>query len=181
MREARAALGPERRAVLARAADANLFRVQAVARARNVLIFYSFGSEIATAGVIEGLAARGTRMLLPFLGDDGRMEAAELLPGEAPVPSAYGPKEPPRKWAVDPAEVDLVIAPGLAFDRSGHRLGYGGGHYDRYLGRLEPGAVRVGIGFSMQLVEEVPWERGDEQVHLVVTEQGILDCIPEVG
>ena len=60
--------------------------------------------------------------------------------------------------AVDPDEVDLVITPGLAFDRAGHRLGYGGGHYDRYLGRARPEAPRVGIGFPLQLVDEVPVE-----------------------
>jgi 5-formyltetrahydrofolate cyclo-ligase len=94
------------------------------------------------------------------------------------MPSGYGPKEPRRRIPVDPAEVDVVITPGLAFDRSGRRLGYGGGHYDRYLARLGPEAVRIGIGFSVQLVDEVPAHAGDQRLNLVVTDLGVIECRP---
>ena len=181
MREARAAISPERRSELARAALDNLLRLDAVAPAGTVLLFYSFGSEIPTAGVIERLQAMGKRILLPYLDDERGMEAAELGPGDRPVPTRYGPKEPPRRVAVDPGEVDLVITPGLAFDPFGRRLGYGGGHYDRYLRRLHPRAARIGIGFSVQVVDEVPAEPGDERVDLVVTDGGILVCSPQAG
>jgi 5-formyltetrahydrofolate cyclo-ligase len=181
MREARAAILPERRSELARAALENLLRLDAVAVAGTVLLFYSFGSEIPTARLIERLQAMGKRILLPYLDDERRMEAAELAPEDHPVPTRYGPKEPPRRVAVDPAEVDLVITPGLAFDRFGHRLGYGGGYYDRYLRRLHPGAARIGIGFSVQVVDEVPAEAGDERVDVVVTDGGILVCAPQMG
>jgi 5-formyltetrahydrofolate cyclo-ligase len=72
--------------------------------------------------------------------------------------------------------VDLVVTPGLAFDRRGYRVGYGGGFYDRYLARLRPNAARTAIGFSFQVVEEVPADPGDERVHLVVTEAETIDC-----
>jgi 5-formyltetrahydrofolate cyclo-ligase len=181
MRDARAAIPRERRLELARAAEGNLFGVDAMTGARTVLVFYSFGSEIPTAGLIARLSQQGTRVLLPFLDDERRMEAAVLEPGEPPVQTGYGPKEPPRRVAVDPAEVDVVITPGLAFDRFGRRLGYGGGHYDRYLARLHPRAVRIGIGFSVQIVDEVPAEPGDERVDVIVTDRSVLDCTPREG
>ena len=181
MREMRAAIPPERRRDQARLVEDNVLGLDAVRRARTVLVFYSFGTEIPTAGMIERLSAGGVRVLLPFLDDERQMEAAELGPGEAPVPTSYGPKEPPRRVAVDPGEVDVVIAPGLAFDRRGHRLGYGRGHYDRYLARLGPGSVRVGISFSAQVVEEVPADEGDERVDLLVTEAGTVPCGPRAG
>jgi 5-formyltetrahydrofolate cyclo-ligase len=80
--------------------------------------------------------------------------------------------------AVDPGEVDVVVTPGLAFDRAGRRLGYGGGHYDRFLDRVEPRALRVGIGFSSQLAEEVPAGPRDRRVQLLVTDAGVIDCRP---
>jgi 5-formyltetrahydrofolate cyclo-ligase len=180
MRDARAAIAPNRREELARAVEEHLLRVDAVARAGTVLVFYSFGSEIPTQGLIERLSSMGKRVLLPFLDDERRMEAAALAPGEVAVASAYGPKEPPNRVGVHPGEVDVVIAPGLAFDRAGHRLGYGGGHYDRYLRRLRPRALRIGIAFSVQVVKEVPADWGDERVHMVVTEDGVLDSPPHV-
>jgi 5-formyltetrahydrofolate cyclo-ligase len=178
MREARAAIPPDRRLQLAGRVEANLFGLPEIARARTVLVFYSFGTEVPTAGILERLLAEGRRLLLPYLTDERRMEAAEVLPGYSLVRSGYGPKEPPHRVAVDPAEVDIVVAPGLAFDRWGHRLGYGGGHYDRYLKRLSPHALRVGVGFAAQVVSEVPSEPQDEQVDLVVTDQGVVDCRP---
>jgi 5-formyltetrahydrofolate cyclo-ligase len=77
--------------------------------------------------------------------------------------------------------VDLVITPGLAFDRRGHRLGYGGGHYDRYFARLQRSALRVGVGFSIQLVDELPTEPSDRPVDLVVTDAGVHDHRGEGG
>jgi len=175
MREVRAAVPAERREELARAAEQHLFDLPAMAEAKSVLVFYSFGSEIRTSGLIERLTAQGKRVLLPFLDEDRRMEAAALAPGEAAIASTYGPKEPPSRVAVDPQEVDVVITPGLAFDRVGRRLGYGGGHYDRYLRRLRSRALRIGISFAVQVVDEVPAEAADERVHVVVTEDGVLD------
>jgi 5-formyltetrahydrofolate cyclo-ligase len=176
MRRARAAIPPERRVLLAGRIEGRLFALPQIARARTVLLFYSFGTEVPTAGMLERLATEGHRLLLPYLTDRGDMEAAEVLPGHSLVRSGYGPKEPPHRVVVNPAEVDIVVTPGLAFDRSGHRLGYGGGYYDRYLGRLEPHAVRVGIGFAVQLVTEVPSEPGDQRVDLVVTDEEAVDC-----
>jgi len=176
MRRARAAIPPERRILLAGRIEAHLFALPQIARARTVVLFYSFGTEVPTAEMLERLTVEGHRLLLPYLTDAGGMEAAEVLPGHSLVRSAYGPKEPLHRVAVDPAEVDVVVTPGLAFDRTGHRLGYGGGYYDRYLGRLEPHAVRVGIGFAVQLVPEVPSGPGDQRVDLVVTDEDVVDC-----
>jgi len=177
MRARRAALGaPERLAAAATVEEAVLAH-PAVRGARTILVFYSFGSEVPTSGLIERLLAGGHRVLLPFL-DGGAMEAAEVRPGETLVHTSYGPKEPARRVAVDPAEVDVVITPGLAFDRAGRRLGYGGGHYDRYLVRLAPGTLRVGVGFAVQIAEAVPAGEMDQRVDVVVTEAGTVDCRP---
>jgi 5-formyltetrahydrofolate cyclo-ligase len=75
---------------------------------------------------------------------------------------------------VDPASIDLVVTPGLAFDRRGRRLGYGGGHYDRFLRRLPPSTIRVGIGFAAQVVDRVPAGPTDEPLDALVTEEGLI-------
>jgi len=74
--------------------------------------------------------------------------------------------------------VDVVVTPGLAFDREGNRLGYGGGYYDRYLQRMGRAAARVGIAFSLQIVDRVPAEPGDQRVDVIVTDQEVLDLRP---
>ena len=169
MRAARAAVPEPERIRMAALAEEALFELPEIASARTVLLFYAFGSEIPTVTMRERFLEGGARLLLPFLAH-GAMEAAEVLPGDALARTTYGPREPASRVAVAPDEVDLVVTPGLAFDRAGRRLGYGGGHYDRFLNRARPEATRVGVGFALQLVDEVPEEPQDQRVHVVVTD-----------
>ena len=169
MRDLRRAIPPADRATRAAAVAERLLALPEIGSAGTILVFYPFGSEVDTRAIGAALRERGARVLLPFLDEDG-MEAAEVLAGDDLEATDYGPKEPSRRVAVDPATVDAVVTPGLAFDRRGARLGYGGGHYDRYLARLGRRAVRVGVGFSIQLLDEVPTEAGDERLDVVVTD-----------
>lgn len=175
MREARAAIPEDERARRSSLIEDRLFALPEMAPARTVLIFYSFGTEVGTRAITERARADGKRVLLPYL-DGAVMEAAEVERDDELVQAWYGAREPARRTPVDPAQIDLVVAPGLAFDRAGGRLGYGGGHYDRYLGRVGQEAIRVGIGFAVQVVDAVPRTTADERVHLVVTEDEVIDC-----
>jgi 5-formyltetrahydrofolate cyclo-ligase len=175
MRLLRGAVPPEERAGLARQAEDRLLDLDEVVAAGTVLLFYSFDTEVATKAIGERLLAGGKRLLLPYLTSQG-MEAGEIFPGDPLLPTGYGPREPSRRTPLDPSEVDLVIAPGLAFDRRGFRLGYGEGHYDRYLTRLRPETIRIGLAFSIQLIDRIPEEPSDQKVHLVVTDAEVVDC-----
>jgi len=170
MRALRRSVPPGERLRLADSVEARLFDLPVIGGARSVLVFYSFGSEIPTAGILQRLLDEGHRVLLPCL-DDAGMAAAELRPGDSLVATAYGPREPSTRVAVHPEMVDVVLAPGLAFDRRGHRLGYGGGHYDRYLRQLRPDAEGVGIAFHIQVIDAVPHGEGDQRLDLVVTDR----------
>ena len=72
----------------------------------------------------------------------------------------------------DPATVDVVIVPGLAFTVAGDRLGQGGGWYDRFLPRTRPGCTTIGVGFEPQLVESIPTEPHDVRLDVVITDAG---------
>ncbi|MGF1657437.1 MAG: 5-formyltetrahydrofolate cyclo-ligase [Verrucomicrobiales bacterium] len=76
--------------------------------------------------------------------------------------------------------IQLVLIPGLAFDRRGGRLGRGGGWYDRALATLSPTAIRVGICYTSQLINEVPTEPHDIRMHHLITETGIVTPLPEL-
>src|SRR5712691_381246 len=178
MQKLRVAISPEERAASAEYVMSRLFDLPALHMARTVLSFSSFGSEVPTEGIVRRLQDEGRRVLLPFVeGQD--MEAAEVPAGDPLVASDYGPMEPTERTAVHPSEVDVLLVPALAFDRLGYRVGYGGGHYDRYLARLGPRAVRIGIAFHAQLVPAVPHGVEDEPVDVVVTEAETDDCRTE--
>jgi 5-formyltetrahydrofolate cyclo-ligase len=139
-----------------------------VRRARTIMLFSSFGSEVPTGSLIERLHARGVVVALP------RIEGAALLPGpytpgDPTASTAFGPEEP-MGAALDPTSIDVVGVPGVAFDRSGRRIGYGGGYYDRFLRGLP--AFTVGLVFGLQVVDEdLPAGRFDLPVDAIVTEQ----------
>lgn len=138
-----------------------------------VLLFDAFGSEVETAGIVSALREAGVRVLLPHR-ESGGLEATVVGPDDPLVPTGYGPREPERKRPVDPAGIDVVIAPGLAFDRRGRRLGRGGGEFDRYLGRLGAGTTKIGLAFAEQIVPEVPAEPHDVPMDVVVTDREVI-------
>lgn len=141
--------------------------VEAAAR---VLVTVAVGDELDLAGLRRRLADRGTSVALPVVdGDDlvpvDLVPGTELSPGWRDVPEPIGPPSP--------GPIDVVVVPALVLDRRGGRLGYGGGHFDRFLAGPARDATSVGAVFHDQLVEEVPTLPHDVTLDVVVTDQGV--------
>jgi 5-formyltetrahydrofolate cyclo-ligase len=86
------------------------------------------------------------------------------------IPEVDGPELRVMPGDVDPTTLDVVVVPGLAFTTGGHRLGQGGGHFDRFLVRLGPDCLTIGVCFHEQLVADLPMLEHDVRVGLVVTD-----------
>lgn len=143
--------------------------------ARSAMVFWTFGSEVDTAPLIERMVAADRTVALP------RIEGSEIVPvafapGDPTTETSFGAREPAGENVLDPAELDLVIVPGVAFDRSGNRVGYGAGYYDRFLRRVRTGVPAVAIAFALQVVPEVPAGRTDRPVDAIVTEAEVIRC-----
>jgi 5-formyltetrahydrofolate cyclo-ligase len=152
-----------------------LFGLPIVQAARTVMAFSSFGSEVDTGPIIERLTAEGRRLALPRV--EGReIVAVAYRPGDPLARAWFGAMEPMASRAIRPGEIDVVVTPGLAFDRRGYRVGYGAGFYDRFLAKTRPDTLRVGICFALQVVAEVPSGRNDRPVDVVVTEREVIRC-----
>ncbi len=89
---------------------------------------------------------------------------------------AFGVAEPAAGEVVDPAELDLMVVPGLGFDMHGHRIGYGRGFYDRYLCARAGRMTTVGLCFELQLCDELPVEDHDQRLDFLVTELRTIPC-----
>jgi len=172
--ERRDALPASERAAASAAIARTVLDLDEMRGASTVHLFASFGSEVDTTPIIEGLLGTGRRPVLPVVvSRDGAMEHAvirsldDLTPGfkDIPEPRASCPR-------VGPEDVDLVIVPGVAFGRCCGRMGYGGGFYDRFLACCP--APRIAIAFSVQIVEDVPCDEHDLPVHAIVTENEII-------
>ncbi len=146
-------------------------------RARCVLLSAPFRSEWNAAPLIARALEAGKEVVLPRVDEVARMLDLRRVedPGADIVAGHRGIPEPDeRAERVAAASIDWVLVPGVAFDRTGGRLGYGGGYYDRLLPLLPARAARVAGAFAMQLVDTVPSAPHDIRMDTVVTEAGIV-------
>lgn len=150
MREVRAAIAED--AAVRRTRSQAICRKLIVAlgtpRPARVMVYAALPTEPDVAGLAEWCAANGVEVYTPEVAG----EALLVTPGD-----------------VDPAVLDAVVVPGLAFTPDGRRLGQGGGHFDRFLPRLRDDCRRIGVVFREQLVDDLPTDGHDATVDVVVT------------
>ena len=142
-----------------------------------VAAYWAAGSELSLKPLLAVLLARGVFVYLPHVGSDGNMQFLRYH-GEASLAlGKHGIFAPvfDADHLSSASNLDLILLPLLAFDMRGHRLGQGGGYYDRYLQTLDAATpLRVGIAFHFQKVDCVPAEPFDEVLHAVITERGVM-------
>jgi 5-formyltetrahydrofolate cyclo-ligase len=134
-----------------------------------VAAYISVGTEPDTRGLVYALWKRGTYVLLPLLLSDNDLDWASYEGPDSLAPGPRGllqPTEPPRGPAAV-TSADLVIVPALAVDRSGLRLGRGGGSYDRALSRVSGAVPTVALIYDGELLDEVPAGPRDQRVCMV--------------
>jgi 5-formyltetrahydrofolate cyclo-ligase len=150
------------------------------ARQRNIFIYCSYLSEVATGALIDQLLVSGHTVCVPLVQPaTSTMQAValscpetELVPGYRGIPEPRSSLIPDR---IFPAErLDITLVPGSVFDRQGYRLGYGGGYYDRFLSLAAPQALRIGLAFSIQLVMRIPLLPHDIPMDVLVTEKEVF-------
>ena len=140
-----------------------------VERARTILLYHGMGAELDTASLLRELSARGKTVALPRCLPGRGMEARRVTGDSALIRHPYGMLEPGEDCPVIAREgIDLILTPGLAFDKKGYRLGQGGGYYDRYLAGY--GGKTVALCRDVFVLDEVPTEPHDRPVGLVLTE-----------
>jgi len=135
--------------------------------------FWPIRSEADVRPLLAHLRGRGARLCLPVVLDRETIVFRELLPGAPVVKVGFGTTGPgPEAAVLDP---DILLVPLSAFDRSGHRIGYGAGHYDRAIDRLKAKGRTprlIGIAFDCQEVASVPSEPHDVALDAILTESG---------
>ena len=133
-------------------------------------------SEFDPRPLMRKLEERGAVLALPVIGQrDEPLTMRHWHPEEPLVPGPHGILQPPAH--ADVVFPDIVLVPLAAFDRTGHRVGYGAGYYDRTLAHLreEEDVCAVGLAFSVQEVDAVAAASHDEPLDLILTEREIID------
>lgn len=154
--------------------------------AERIAFYIDIRTEVVTRQLLRKTLRDRGRVIVPYCSQEQLLLASieswdELAPGAFGVlePKLWVQKSPVRHIA--PADVELVLVPGVAFDFRGGRLGYGKGYYDRLLTCLPSNCLRIGLAFECQLIERIPVEAHDEPMDLVVTEDRVIQQSAEVG
>lgn len=168
----RARLSPEERADRSRIIAERADKLEMVAGARLVALYAPLGTEVDALELARLVG--GLRTVYPrSVAGSRRLEFARCAPRDL-VRGPLGAREPPAEArAVDPAEIQCVILPGIGFSLDGYRLGRGGGYYDATL-REMPRARRVALAFDVQVLNQVPAEVHDIRLDALVTETRTL-------
>ncbi|MCL2309974.1 MAG: 5-formyltetrahydrofolate cyclo-ligase [Proteobacteria bacterium] len=166
-------------AVYSRRIAQGIAALPSFAAAHTVLLFYPFGSEWMSALLVQEALQCGKTVALPrvLLSQGARQMALQAIEDIArdTVPGFRGILEPlPERPLVSPETIDWVLTPGVAFTRSGDRLGYGGGFYDRLLAHMPSHVPRVAGAFGVQIIDTLPTDAHDCPVDVVYTERHVF-------
>ena len=146
---------------------ADIMRIEGFNAAEVIFCYVSFGSEIETHLLIDELLANGKTVAVPRCDDlSGNMSAVAIDSPAALSPGSFGIPEP-QGTPIDKKTIDAAIVPGAAFDKSGFRLGYGKGYYDRFLADISP--LTVGVCHRELLTEALPHSEHDIKLDYVIS------------
>ena len=149
--------------------------------AKVVMVYIHARSEVRTDTLVQELLASSRTVAIPFCEGDELIPWQLVTRNELAV-GAFGILEPKNELRelptrqVDPAAIDLIVVPGLAFDRWGNRLGSGRGYYDRLLPRLRPDAIKIGLAYECQIVADLATQAHDVPMDFVITEASCIDA-----
>ncbi|HEX3036399.1 MAG TPA: 5-formyltetrahydrofolate cyclo-ligase [Thermodesulfobacteriota bacterium] len=153
----------------------NLLNLKLFGAAKTIALYYPVKNEVKTQGVFINAKESGKEIYFPRV-EGGSLKFLRVCDLSELEPGKFGIPEPPRdRKKIEIQDIELVVIPGVAFDLSGRRLGYGKGYYDRAISGVAR-KKRIGLAYSFQLLDMVPAEIGDERVGVVVTESGVIFC-----
>lgn len=176
VRARRAGLDPAWVASAGLEAQERLLTLAGFRSAARVALYLALPVEVPTAALLAACRRAGKEVAVPVpaaASAGGGYVFCRLDEGAALVPGPLRVLQPERIEELRGAAPDLVVVPGVAFDRDGGRVGHGAGYYDGLLARFAPAAFKVGLAFEFQVFDRVPVEAHDVRVDAVVTERSV--------
>ena len=144
-----------------------LLGVERVKQAKTICTFISAFKEPDTVAIIKKIVVPITDI------ESGTLSLSYINSMDDMKKGAYGILEPKTVRKADENNIDVILVPGLAFDRNGGRMGFGKGYYDRLLESSK--AVKIGLCYDFQILEKIPTEIHDVPMNFVITEKEILE------
>jgi len=149
--------------------------------AKNILFYLSVRNEIDTQEAIKELLGKKEKtIIVPYvIKNNPILQLSELRDFNELEKKAFDILEPKQVYIKEynPEKLDLIIIPGLVFDLSGHRIGYGYGYYDRFLKTIKHNPKKIGLAYDFQVIDKIPKEQHDVPMDIVLTESRVIKCV----
>lgn len=179
MIQARNSLSLKEVAELSRKIEANLFSCEDFLGCQSILYYLSFGNEVSTDSMITRSLMMRKKVYVPrIIKNTKKMEICEIKSLNTGFElNDFGIREPSGVGVhiVLPDVIDVVVTPGLAFDCSGGRIGFGSGYYDRLFDELPSSSLRIGVAYSFQILDSLHQDAWDNKVQKIITEKDTLN------
>lgn len=157
---------------MSREIEKRLFTLDEINNANSIMVYNAAFNEPRTIRITRRLLDSNKRVFVPITNtEEKKITPSEILPDDEFKIGAFGILEPELQRPVDKNELDVVILPGMGFDKSGNRMGFGGGYYDRFLRDFN--VIKIGVCYSFQVVDKIPVQSTDVPVDIVITENEI--------
>jgi 5-formyltetrahydrofolate cyclo-ligase len=176
---ARREIGPEERALKSEAVSGRIMSLHLLRPGATVCFYLATPDEVETRPLVVEALEAGCRVLLPKVAEGGNLElypvedlSSQLEAGPFRIEEPIGGSAEP----VNPGSVDCFIVPGVGFDTSGRRCGFGRGYFDRLLASRASGALVVALAFECQITSALPADDHDVLMDIICTEEMIYDC-----
>lgn len=149
-----------------------LFSSDALLGAKTIMLYLPSFNEVRTEAIAKKLLQDEKRVVAPVTNKENFSMTPYLIKDMQNLQiGAYGIKEPKRDLPIDKSKIDAVIVPGIAFDKSGNRVGFGAGYYDRFL--KDFAGVKIGICYDFQIVDKLDTKKHDIKMDYVISEDKI--------
>ena len=159
--------------------NARLLELPEVRNSHTISAYLHTGSEVRTKAVVDWALSNGKRLIVPISDRANKfLVFSEIKSPELELKKgSYGILEPKEEFRrpVPLEEADLILVPGVAWDKSGYRVGYGAGYYDRSVNALRKPVLMIGLAYEFQVVPRAPRSRYDRRVDKIATERRIID------
>lgn len=174
--ETRRMMTPEEVALKSQKIQRKLFSSTYYRSSRTIMIYVDFQNEVETRSIINRALEEGKIIAVPLTGPNFSLMSVKIESLDDLEAGTKGILEPKKINIVENKKLDLVIVPGVTFDRNGNRLGYGLAYYDRFLKQLSPSTMIVALAYGFQVVQALPFEAHDQKMNLIITEDETIRC-----
>jgi len=156
----------------------NLLNLDIYQSSNNIMLYIATQDEVQTQKIIESAQRDKKRIFIPLIirRDNALLPSLVIDFEKELIPGILGIYQPRKEFyrIYPPTVLDLIIVPGVAFTIQGHRLGRGGGYYDRFLSQLEPKTLSIALSFEMQILNKIPIDIQDIPVDYIITEERVI-------